>query len=295
MRGRVTARVRGALARRWSGGLFRRRTFRLLWIGETTSQLGSAVTTVALPLLAAESLHASAFEVALLTAATWLPWLLIGLLAGAWVDRLPKRPLMLACDIVSIVLLASVPIADWCGVLTIGQLLVVALLAGVSTVFFTSAYYAYLPALVVVGRADHFALIAMTRRFRRPFRPHRPHRPHSSVAPTWPTAASNLLSLHAPQADRGPEESSSLVTLARRSQPGRKGPVNSRIPKTLTTSISRDPGVDRTLPVWLPCGRQGGEGGRLRPAGDPATLLPQHARPDPFPSEPGPPEACSSQ
>jgi MFS family permease len=144
----VAGRVRGALARRWGGSLFRRRTFRLLWIGETTSQFGSAVTTVALPLLAVESLHAGAFEVALLTAATWLPWLLIGLLAGAWVDRWPKRRLMLACDIVSMLVLASAPVADWCGVLTIGQLLAVAVLAGVSSVFFTSAYYAYLPVLV---------------------------------------------------------------------------------------------------------------------------------------------------
>ena len=144
----LTRRGRELFARRWQGSLFRRRDFRLLWVGETTSQFGSAVTWVALPLIAVQSLHAGPFEVALLTAATWLPWLVIGLVAGAWVDRLPKRPLMLLCDVVSMLLLASVPVADWCGVLTIGQLLVVALLAGVSTVFFTSAYHAYLPALV---------------------------------------------------------------------------------------------------------------------------------------------------
>jgi MFS family permease len=143
-----TRRGRELFARRWQGSLFRRRDFRLLWVGETTSQFGSAVTWVALPLIAVQSLHAGPFEVALLTAATWLPWLVIGLVAGAWVDRLPKRPLMLLCDVVSMLLLASVPVADWCGVLTIGQLLAVALLAGVSSVFFTSAYQAYLSALV---------------------------------------------------------------------------------------------------------------------------------------------------
>jgi MFS family permease len=143
-----TKRGRELFARRWQGSLFRRRDFRLLWVGETTSEFGSAVTWVALPLIAVQSLHAGPFEVALLTAAAWLPWLVIGLVAGAWVDRLPKRPLMLLCDVVSMLLLASVPVADWCGVLTIGQLLAVALLAGVSTVFFTSAYQAYLSGLV---------------------------------------------------------------------------------------------------------------------------------------------------
>lgn len=140
-----------AQARRWQGSLFRQRDFRLLWIGETTSQFGSAVTLVALPLIAVQALHAGPFEVALLTAATWLPWLVIGLAAGAWVDRLPRRPVMLLCDMVSMVLLASVPVAEWCGVLTIGQLLAVALLAGVCSVFFTSAYQAYLPAVVEGG------------------------------------------------------------------------------------------------------------------------------------------------
>jgi MFS family permease len=144
----VATRWREAWARQWRGSLFRRRDFRLLWIGETTSQFGSAVTVVALPLVAVQALHAGPFEVALLTAVTWLPWVVIGLVAGAWVDRLPRRPVMLLCDMVSMLLLASVPVADWCGVLTIGQLLAVALLAGVCSVFFTSAYQAYLPALV---------------------------------------------------------------------------------------------------------------------------------------------------
>jgi Transmembrane secretion effector len=143
------------VAKRWrevptcwlQGSLFRRRDFRLLWVGETTSEFGSAVTWVALPLIAVQSLHVGPFEVALLTAATWLPWLVIGFVAGAWVDRLPRRPVMLVCDVVSMLLLASVPVADWCGVLTIGRLLAVALLAGVCTVFFTSADQAYLPTL----------------------------------------------------------------------------------------------------------------------------------------------------
>lgn len=124
-----------------------RSDFRLLWLGETTSSLGSSVTIVALPLVAI-SLHASVVMIGLLGAAAWLPWLLIGLPAGAWVDRLPRRPVMLICDAVSLALFVSVPIAAWCGALTIAQLLVVALLAGTAKVFFATAYRAYLPALV---------------------------------------------------------------------------------------------------------------------------------------------------
>ncbi|MER7004302.1 MFS transporter [Dactylosporangium sp. NPDC000555] len=68
------------------GGLLRTRNFALLWIGQSTSAVGSAMTTVALPLVAISTLHAGPAMVALLTAATWLPWLLIGL---------PDRPLPL--------------------------------------------------------------------------------------------------------------------------------------------------------------------------------------------------------
>ncbi|MEN3534342.1 MFS transporter [Microbispora sp. ZYX-F-249] len=134
------------------GGLLRSHDFRLLWIGETTSMLGSSVAGVALPLVAVVSLHASPLAVGLLTAAAWLPWLLVGLPAGAWVDRRPKRPVMLLCDGVSMVVLASVPIAAWLGTLTMTHLLVVATMGGVARVFFTLAYRAYLPVLIEGGR-----------------------------------------------------------------------------------------------------------------------------------------------
>jgi MFS family permease len=134
------------------GGLWWQRDFRLLWIGETTSKLSTAVTYIAMPLAAVLTLHASTFMVGLLEALAWLPWLVVGLPAGAWVDQLPRRPIMLVCDLASLVLLASVPVAAWCGVLTIGQLLVVALLTGTASVFFFTAYQAYLPA--VVARDD---------------------------------------------------------------------------------------------------------------------------------------------
>ena len=132
-------------------GLWGNRDFRLLWTGETTSMLGSMVASTALPLVAVVTLGASTFDVALLTAVAWLPWLVIGLPAGAWVDRLPKRPVMLACNVVSMVVFGSVPLAAALGLLTMPYLLVAALLGGVAKVFFSLAYRAYLPALVGAG------------------------------------------------------------------------------------------------------------------------------------------------
>lgn len=129
-------------------GLLRDRDFRLLWIGETTSRFGSAVTSVALPLVAVITLHASTFEVAALTSAAWLPWLLVGLPAGAWVDRFPRRPVMLASDAVSALAFASVPLAAALGLLTVGQLFVVAAVGGTASVFFSTAYFVFLPSIV---------------------------------------------------------------------------------------------------------------------------------------------------
>ncbi|MDW6065342.1 MFS transporter [Streptomyces sp. FXJ1.4098] len=90
-------------------GVLRQRDFRLLWTGETASGLGNSITMVALPLIAVVVLRADTFAIGLLTAAVWLPWLVIGLPAGAWVDRLRKRPVMIACNLVSAVMYASVP------------------------------------------------------------------------------------------------------------------------------------------------------------------------------------------
>jgi MFS family permease len=136
-------------APRWRDrGLFGHRDFMLLWAGQSVSDLGTAVTFLILPLIAVTTLHASAFEVGALAAAEWLPWLLIGLPAGAWVDRLRCRPLLIACDVARALLVGSVPLAAAFGVLTLAQLYIVALLAGVATVFFQVAYQAYLPALI---------------------------------------------------------------------------------------------------------------------------------------------------
>lgn len=132
------------------------RDFRLFWIGETTSRVGSNVTTVVMPLVAVTVLHSGAFTASALTAAAWLPWLVFGLGAGPAVDRSRKRRLMIICDVISAVLFASVPIAGAFGLLSAGQLLIVAFGAGCVSVLFTTAYSAFLVDLVP-GPADRAA------------------------------------------------------------------------------------------------------------------------------------------
>ena len=115
---------------RLRGGLWRQRDFGLFWTGESISEVGNSVTIVVVPLVAIEILHASTFIVTVLNAAVWLPWLIIGIPAGAWVDRLPPKPVMLTCDAISLPAYASVPVAAWLGVLTVAQLIVVTLTGG---------------------------------------------------------------------------------------------------------------------------------------------------------------------
>ncbi len=136
---------------RRAGGLLWQRNFRLLWIGETISQLGNAMAVVGVPLAAVIVLHASTFSLGVLTAAAWLPWLVIGLPAGAWVDRLPARRVMIACDVISAVLYASVPVTAWAGVLNMGLVVAVQLGGGAASVLFMTAYQVYLPSLVTSG------------------------------------------------------------------------------------------------------------------------------------------------
>jgi MFS family permease len=128
--------------------LFFHRDFRLLWTGDTISQFGSTITQVAAPLLAALVLAATPFQMGLLGAADTAAFLLVGLPAGAWVDRMRRRPLMLSADLGRAVLLATIPVAWWLHVLTLAQLVLVGLVVGVLTVFFDVAYQSYLPALV---------------------------------------------------------------------------------------------------------------------------------------------------
>jgi MFS family permease len=130
------------------GSLLRHRDFMHLWGAETVSQLGSQISLIAFPLIAITLLDATTLQVGLLTAIEFSPFVLIGLPAGALVDRLPRRPVLMWCDIGRAIALLTIPIAYWLDVLSYGQLCVVVFLTGSMTVFFDVAYQSYLPALV---------------------------------------------------------------------------------------------------------------------------------------------------
>lgn len=119
-----------------------------LWGAETISQFGTQISLLALPLVAVVLLDASPFEVALLGTIEFLPFILFSLPAGAWVDRLRRRPILIAGDLGRAAALISVPIAFMLDVLSIGQLYAVGFMAGTLTVLFDVAYQSYLPSLV---------------------------------------------------------------------------------------------------------------------------------------------------
>ncbi|MEP6812229.1 MAG: MFS transporter [Actinomycetota bacterium] len=128
--------------------LVRHRDFVRLWSAQSISQLGSQVSNLALPLVAVIALNASAFRVALLGTVEMLPFLFFALPAGVWVDRLARRPILVAADIGRALALGSVPIAAVVGHVTIWQLYAVGFVTGTLTVFFDVAYQSYLPSLV---------------------------------------------------------------------------------------------------------------------------------------------------
>jgi MFS family permease len=132
--------------------LWRHADFMKLWAGQTVSELGSVVTRTAVPLVAVLVLGAGPFEMALLVVSASLAVLLVGFFAGAWVDRLRRRPLLIAADVIRAFVLLSVPVAFVLGVLRIEQLYVVVFLEGCLAAFFDAAYPAYVPSLIGVER-----------------------------------------------------------------------------------------------------------------------------------------------
>ena len=125
-----------------------RRAFRGLWIGQSVSQLGSQVTLIVLPLIAAVTLHASPFEVGLLAAFETLPYLVVSLVAGVVADRADRRRLLILTDLARALMLVVIPVAYALNMLTLPILLVVAIVNGTLSVFFDVAYQSYLPRLV---------------------------------------------------------------------------------------------------------------------------------------------------
>lgn len=130
------------------GSLWRHRDFLCLWAGQTVSDLGSAVTLLALPLVAITTLGASTFQVGVLSALSTIGWLIVPLPAGVIVDRLPKRRLMIRCDLGRAIIVASIPLAAAAGALRLGQLYLAAFLLGVLTVFFEVAWQSHTPSIL---------------------------------------------------------------------------------------------------------------------------------------------------
>jgi MFS family permease len=132
--------------------LWRHDDFLKLWVGQTISELGSVVTRTAVPLVALLVLGAGPNEMAGIVVAGSLAVLLVGFFAGAWVDRVRRRPVLIASDVVRALLLLSIPAAFVAGVLRIEQLYVVVFLVGCLGAFFSAAYPAYVPSLIGVDR-----------------------------------------------------------------------------------------------------------------------------------------------
>jgi MFS family permease len=134
--------------RKPSGALWHHPDFLKLWTGQTISEFGSQISGLAVPILAAKSLHATPFEFAVLGILNFLPFILFALPAGVWVDRLRRRYILIAGDAARAVLLALIPILWALGVLEIWHLLILQFAIGIFTVFFDVAYQSYLPALI---------------------------------------------------------------------------------------------------------------------------------------------------
>src|SRR5438067_5435464 len=133
-------------------GLWQNPDFVKLWTAETISVFGSMVSGTALSFTAILALKATPPQLALLTAANLLPKFVAGLVAGVWVDRLRRRPIMIIADIGRALLLGTIPAAALLGRLRIEQLYAVTFLTGLLTLFFDIANRSYLPTLI--GREE---------------------------------------------------------------------------------------------------------------------------------------------
>src|SRR5574337_1386125 len=126
--------------------------FMKLWTAQTISVFGDRFSELAIPLIAVLTLGATPGQMGILSAVTRAPFLLIGLFAGVWVDRLSRRPILITGDLGRAAVLLSIPLAAGLGSLSMLHLYAVGVLVGILTVFFDVAYQAYLPALVHRGQ-----------------------------------------------------------------------------------------------------------------------------------------------
>jgi MFS family permease len=123
------------------------RDYQLLWLGQSMSALGNAVTTFAIPLIVVELTH-SAVSLALVTVVQYVPWLLFGLFAGAWVDRTDRKRAMIGTDVARAITIASVPALALSGHLPVAWLYVVAFVSAALETVFEAGQFTAVPSLV---------------------------------------------------------------------------------------------------------------------------------------------------
>jgi len=128
--------------------LWRDRAFLAVWSASTISIFGSLITRTALPFAAILVLKAGPLEISAIRAAEQIAALIIGLAAGAWVDRLRRRPIMIWSDLGRAALLGSIPVAFVLGILGLPQLIFVAFAAAILSTFFDVADRSYLPTII---------------------------------------------------------------------------------------------------------------------------------------------------
>src|SRR5262249_40590132 len=119
-----------------------------IWLAQTISFFGDRITLLALPLTAVLTLGATPLQMGVLAAAGSVPILLVGLVAGAWIDRFPRKPVLVATDIGRAILLGMIPLAALAGGLRIEWLYVVAFFVGILSVFSGLAGVAFLPLVI---------------------------------------------------------------------------------------------------------------------------------------------------
>lgn len=131
-----------------NGNLWRHADFMRMWAAQAVSAFGARITREGLPLAAVLTIAATPFELSILAALSMGPGLIVGVLAGGYVDRSRRRPILIAMDMVRAVILMTVPAAAWSGLLAMPQLYVVAACIGAASVLFDIADNAYLPSLI---------------------------------------------------------------------------------------------------------------------------------------------------
>ena len=134
---------------RWQlRGLWKNPDFMKVWLSHTVSNIGNGITGIALPVIAVTALAATPGQMSVLSALDGFVVLLFGLLAGVWVDRLRRRPVLIATDLGRALVVVSIPVAALLGVLRMGQLYVVVAVAALLSIFFQAADVAFFPGLV---------------------------------------------------------------------------------------------------------------------------------------------------